>query len=333
MSPFIVAELSCNHLGSLERALAIMDAAADAGADAVKLQWWSANTMAGNRHIEIKSGPWAGRKMADLYHEAWTPWLWYGILWRRARELGIELFAAAFDLTALDYLQANGVRRHKIASFELVDDELVAAAAKTGKPLILSTGMATFDEIRHAVLVAEEAGLRAMRSLTLLRCVSAYPAAPRDAGLGTMEFLRSYFSCKVGLSDHTLGTAVSVAAVARGATMIEKHLTIKRSDGGPDAAFSLEPDEFRTLVADCRAAFEACGETTLGPNDDELPQLALRRSLWWAMDVSRGTQIQREMVRSARPADGLPCYRLPGLLQSRTRRSVTAGDPVMEEDG
>lgn len=327
-APLLVAELGANHLGDFFRACDLVQAAAEAGADAVKLQAWQADTMAANKHVRIQSGPWAGSTLHDLYARCYTPWEWFSALKDVAEQHGIELFASAFDLPSVTFLEELGVRRHKVASFELVDDELVRACALTGKPLILSTGMATMDEIEHAVAEAEDMG--AVGNITLLKCVSAYPSTPADANLRSLRYLRNAVDCDVGLSDHSTGNAVSVAATALGATIIERHFTLARSAGGPDADFSLEPAEFAELVADCRAAYDACAGTQIGPTAAEQHHLPLRRSLWWAADLPVGSMVMRHHVRSARPADGLPCSELNTLLGKRTTMAVQAGCPIHE---
>lgn len=293
----------------------------------MKLQCWSAGSMAANLNVRVEGGPWAGRTLHDLYAECHTPWLWFEALKEVAEDCGVELFASAFDLPAVEFLEQLGVKRHKLASFELVDDELVRACALTGKPLILSTGMATMEEIAHAVAEAEDMGAR---DITLLKCVSAYPSSPADANLGTLKWLFHTLDCRVGLSDHSIGNAVSIAATALGATLIERHFILSREDGGPDAAFSLEPWEFASMVRDCRTAADAANGNRVGPSVDELPHLKLRRSLWWASDLAPGELVLRHHVRSARPANGLPCGRLPELIGSHTTVAVEAGQPVEE---
>lgn len=276
--PFIVAELSANHLGSHKRALALIDHAAASGADAVKLQTYTPEQMvaAGRR---ITEGPWAGRNALGLYREAHTPREWHRDLFARARELGLVAFSSVFHPDDVDFLETLDCPIYKIASFELTDHELIAHAVRTGKPLIISTGMATLDEIGEAVHAA--AGCQ---DLTLLKCTSAYPAKAVDANLAAGQALSGYtfgriaIGTKWGLSDHTMGIGVAVAAAALGATMIEKHLTLARSDGGLDAAFSMEPAEFAQLVTECRRASAAVGEVCYGPTNGERPQLALRRS-------------------------------------------------------
>ena len=274
----IVAELSANHLGSLDRARAIIDAAARAGADAVKLQTFTPEQMA-NPEAIVEAGPWAGCNLVDLYTKAHVPRAWHGVLFQRIRDHGMEAFSSVFHPDDVDFLESLDCPRYKIASFELTDYALIAHAARTGKPLIISTGMALRHEIEQAVLCAFQAGCR---DLTVLRCVSAYPSSPKDANLRTMQHLAhtvlAGLGIKVGLSDHSMGIGVAVAAAALGATMIEKHLTLARADGGPDAAFSMEPHEFAQMVVECRRAVEAVGGVRYGPSTAEEPHLRLRRA-------------------------------------------------------
>jgi len=325
MKPFIVAEMSANHLGSLDRALAIIDAAAEAGADAVKVQTWDHGRMVVDEGYVIRSGPWEGWLLAELYREAFTPRAWWPAMQERAASVGVELFSSVFDEPSLWFLEAHHVARHKIASCELVDLPLIRAVAATGKSLILSTGMGTFGEILEAVLAAEGEGCE---DLTLLRCVSAYPARPMEACLATMADMLERYSCKVGLSDHSLGLGVAVAAAALGADMIEKHLTIRRLDGGPDAAFSMEPEEFADMVVACRQAAQAVGEVRYGPTKHEEPQVALRRSLWWAKSLPQGHIVVPGDCLSARPADGLPPKEQPKVLGRHLRLDVKRCEPV-----
>lgn len=273
VKPFIVAELSANHLGSLDRALRLIDIAALAGADAVKLQLYDPDKMAPS-DLVIESGPWAGRNARELYREAMTPREWFLPLFDHARRSGIEAFSSVFDTGGLAFLESLGCPRYKIASFEIVDLALIGAAAATGKPLILSTGMASATEIFAAVQAARSSSWHP--NITLLKCTSAYPASLEDANLATMIDLEGRFHCDAGVSDHTLGITVPVVATAAGAVMIEKHLTLSRSDGGSDAAFSSEPHEFAAMVKACREAVQALGEVRYGPTESERPQLQLR---------------------------------------------------------
>lgn len=325
-----VAELSANHLGSFDRAFRLVDHAAKAGADAFKVQCWSPGTMVGNKSLSPADGPWKGRTLSKLYEEAFTPWAMIEQINIRCGAYGMEMFASVFDLEALKFMESLGVKRHKIASFELVDLELIDAAASTGKPLIMSTGMAAWHEIDAAVSAAR--GALDSSALTLLRCVSAYPAPSVDASLGAMSRLWGAFRCDVGLSDHSKGNAVSIAAAALGADMIERHLTLSRADGGPDAGFSLEPHEFAAMVDGCRSAEAAVSRDLIGCAQSEVPQIALRRSLWWHADLALGEPVARQHILSARPADGLPCGALARLLGSRTTRAVKAGEPITESD-
>jgi pseudaminic acid synthase len=325
MTPFIVAEMSANHLGSLRRALDIVDAAADAGADAIKVQTWSPGTMCVDRSYTLDHGPWAGRTLFELYEEAWLPWNWHKPIFERARERGLVPFSAAFDCESVDFLESLGVDRHKVASFELTDLPLIRYMASKGKPMILSMGMASEPEVVVALLAAH-------RRATLLRCVSAYPSDAADANLATIRWGHDFggmwpveFPPSIGLSDHSLGCGVAVAATALGATYIEKHLTLSRADGGPDAGFSMEPAEFKQLVTECRRAAAAIGVLTYGPTAGESTHL--RRSLWVVKPILAGEPLRLgDNVRTARPALGLPpSFDLTG---KRARVSIAAGSPL-----
>jgi sialic acid synthase SpsE len=314
--PFIVAELSANHLGDKHRALALVEVAKAAGADAVKVQVWSPDTMVLDRSIPAPK-PWTGT-LFDLYREAWTPWEWLPDLFKLARHNGLVPFGAAFDAESVDYLETLHVDRHKVASFELTDLPLIRYMASKGKPMILSTGMASAREIGEAYRCLP-AGLET----TTLKCTSAYPADAADANLAAgMRWPRW------GLSDHTLGLGVAVAATVLGATMIEKHLTLKRSDGGPDAAFSMEPAEFAQMVSECRRAAAAIGEVKYGPGPHE--STAMRRSLWVTRDTHIGSPLVfGENVRTARPGLGLaPSFDLKGRTAART---LLANTPLTED--
>lgn len=328
MRPYIIAEMSASHLGSLARAMEIVEAAADCGADAIKLQTWTPGSMVGPRDYTLTRGPWAGRRLDDLYREAWAPWEWHEPIFRRARQLGMEAFSSVFDPEALAFLESLRVPRYKIASFELPDAHLLQLVAATGKPMILSTGMASKDEIHMAVQFARAAGCK---ELTLLKCTSAYPARHEDANLLTMRDMWESFGCEVGLSDHTLGPVTAIAATAMGATVIEKHLTLKRSDGGPDAGFSLEPWEFAAMAAACRQTAEALGTAKYGPSESEAAQVGLRRSLYLAKDVRAGELLRRSCVRSARPALGLSPLEFAYLEGKRFAADAKAGTPLLRE--
>lgn len=318
--PFIIAELSCNHLGSLDRAMRLVQAAADAGADAVKLQTWWQMALPG---YVIESGPWAGRDLAALYDECATPWEWHKPIFDRCRELGMVGFSSVFDVESLEFLESLGCPIYKIASFEIIDLPLIRAVAATGKPMIISTGMATHDEIQDAATAAEGV------DLTLLRCVSAYPAPLSAANLWSMTALGTFPCCTAyGLSDHTLGTTAAIAAVALGATVIEKHLTLSRADGGPDASFSAEPDEFAAMVKACREAHQALGSVHYGPTEAERGSLQFRRGLWITRDVKAGDELTPDNVRSLRPALGLPPRELPNVMGKRLKVDVPRGTPL-----
>lgn len=324
-APFIVAEMSANHLGDLGRALAIVDAAADAGADAIKLQTWSPGRMCISDY-RLDRGPWAGRLLRELYAECFTPWSWHAQIFARARNRGLVPFSAAFDCDAVDFLETLGVDRHKVASFELVDLPLIRYMASKGKPMILSTGMASGDEVAEAWGTA--AVSLGARNVTLLACTSAYPASPGDAGLKDIGKTWGCVGARFGLSDHTAGIGVSVAAVAVGAVYIEKHLTLARADGGPDAGFSLEPHEFADLVVECRRAALAVAPRPPGPKVGEDP--SLRRSLWLVRDVSQGETLRLgDNVATARPALGLPPS--TDMTNRRAARDLRAGEPLTAE--
>ena len=303
--PFVIAEMSANHKGDLGRALSLMEAAKQAGADAVKLQTYTPDTMTlddDSPDFRIQGGLWDGYRLYDLYKEAQTPWDWHRALFDKARELGLIVFSSPFDETAVDLLEDLGAPAYKIASFEAIDHALIQRAARTNKPLIISTGMATFEEIGDAVSVAREAGAR---DIVLLHCTSAYPAPAAEMHLRTLPDLSRSFDVVSGLSDHTLGMAVAVASVALGASVIEKHFTLSRDDGGPDAAFSLEPDELCQLVRDVRVAWEALGSVNYERKPSEIANLTFRRSLYVVRDIAPGEELTRDNVRAIRPGYGL----------------------------
>lgn len=329
--PFIVAELSGNHRQSIDRALALVEAAGAAGADAVKLQTYTADTITLDHpgdDFRIGEGPWAGRRLHDLYDEAHTPWDWHPALFGRAWQIGLRAFSTPFDPSAVDFLESLEPPAHKIASFELVDLPLIARAAATGRPLVLSTGMASVDEIDDAVAAARSAGCR---ELILLHCVSGYPTPTAEANLRAIPFLRERYQTVVGLSDHSLGVTTAVAAVALGAAMIEKHLTLSRADGGPDGGFSLEPAEFARLCTDARTAWEALGRRAIVGSASEAGSRLLRRSLYVVADLARGATLGLDNVRSIRPAAGLAPKHLPTVLGRRVTRAVSRGTPLTWE--
>jgi pseudaminic acid synthase len=331
--PFVIAEMSGNHNQSLERALAIVDAAADAGADALKLQTYSPDTMTLDLderefHIGDPASPWSGTSLYRLYGEACTPWDWHAPLFARARARGLAAFSTPFDASAVAFLESLDVPCYKIASFENTDLALIRLVAATGKPVIISTGMASPAELDDAVAAAREAGCR---DLVLLKCTSTYPAPPEHTNLATIPDLRARFGCEVGLSDHTMGTAVAVAAVALGATVIEKHLTLARADGGVDSTFSLEPSELARLVDEAGQAWQALGEVSYGPTAAEHASLQFRRSLYVVEDVKAGATFTPANVRAIRPGLGLAPKHLEQVLGRPATVDVRRGTPLRWE--
>jgi len=326
---YIIAELSANHNQSFEQAQQILRAAKDAGADAIKLQTYTAETitlLSDKPHFRIRGGTlWDGRTLHDLYQEAFTPWEWQPKLKTIADELGMHLFSSAFDETAVDFLEQMNVPAHKVASCELVDVNLIQRMARTGKPLILSTGMASEEEISEAVQAARAGGAA---QIALLKCTSAYPAPPEEANLLTIPELAHRFECPVGLSDHTMGVAVPVAAVALGACILEKHLCLRRADGGPDGAFSLEPEEFKAMVDAVRVAEKALGSVQFTPSPSEINSRRFRRSLFVVEDVKRDELFTERNVRSIRPADGLHPRHFHEILGKRAAHDVERGTPL-----
>lgn len=326
--PYVIAEMSANHRGGLDRALAIMEAAKAAGADAVKLQTYTADTLTIDHDgpgFRIEGGLWDGRTLYDLYREAAMPWDWHRDLFAKGRELGITVFSSPFDASAIELLETLEAPAYKIASFEIVDLPLIERAAATGKPLIISTGMASLGEIEEAVATARRGGAG---GVVLLHCVSGYPTPAEDCHLNTIPHLAEAFDVAVGLSDHTLGIAAAVAATALGACVIEKHLTLARADGGPDAAFSLEPGELEGLVGAVREAWAACGGVSYRTEASEAVLRAFRRSLYVVTDIAAGEPFTTDNVRSIRPGHGLAPKHLPEILGRRARRPLKRGTPL-----
>lgn len=329
-APFVIAEMSGNHNQSLERALAIVDAAARAGAHALKIQTYTPDTMTLDLderefHIGDKDSLWSGTSLYKLYGEAQTPWDWHAPIFARARELGMIPFSTPFDDSAVEFLETLQVACYKIASFENTDLPLIRRAAATGKPLIISTGMATASELDETVRAVRAAG---GRDLILLKCTSTYPATPQNTNLLTIPHLREMFDCEVGLSDHTMGVGAAVASVALGATVIEKHFTLSRADGGVDSAFSMEPAEMAALVRETERAWQALGRVAYGPTDAERKSLVFRRSLYVCEDLQAGDVLTAQNLRAIRPGYGLPTKYLDLLLGRRVTRAVKRGTPA-----
>lgn len=331
--PYVIAEMSGNHNQSLDRALAIVDAAAAAGADAIKLQTYTAATMtldvdAPGFVIDDPASLWAGRQLYALYDEAHTPWEWHGAIFERARQRGMACFSTPFDESAVDFLESLGAPAYKIASFECTDLPLVRKAASTGKPLIISTGMATLAEIDETVRCARDAGCR---ELVLLKCTSTYPSSPANTNLRTLPLLRDAFAqhgALVGLSDHTMGCGAAVAAVALGACVIEKHFTLARADGGVDSAFSLEPAELALLVAETERAWQALGGVQFGASEPERKSMVFRRSLYVTQALEAGDRLSPANLRAIRPGFGLAPKYLETVMGKRVARAVPAGTPL-----
>jgi len=328
--PFIIAEMSGNHNQSLEVALQIVEAAAKAGAHALKLQTYTAQTMTldlaeGEFFIKDPNSLWAGTSLYELYEKAHTPWEWHAPIFARAKELGMLAFSTPFDDTAVDFLESLDVPAYKIASFENTDLPLIRRVAATGKPLIISTGMASIAELDETVRAAREAGCK---DLVLLKCTSTYPATPLNSNVRTIPHLRELFGCEVGLSDHSMGVGVSVAAVALGATVVEKHFTLDRSAGGVDASFSLEPVEMASLVMETERAWQALGHVQYGPTEAELKSVVYRRSLYIAADMAAGDPFTRDNLRAIRPGLGLPPKHTDAVLGRRARQAIKRGTPL-----
>jgi N-acetylneuraminate synthase len=331
--PFVIAEMSGNHNQSLERALEIVEAAARAGAHALKIQTYTPDTMTLDLderefHISDPNSLWAGTSLYKLYGEAYTPWEWHKPIFERCKELGIIGFSTPFDDTAVDFLESLGVPCYKIASFENTDIPLIQRVAATGKPLIISTGMATVAELDETVRAAREAGCK---DLILLKCTSTYPATAENTNILTIPHLRELFGCEVGLSDHTMGVGVSVASVALGATVIEKHFTLNRADGGVDSTFSMEPAEMAQLVVESERAWQALGKVSYGPTEKEKKSLVFRRSLYVTQDMKAGETLTADNVRAIRPGYGLPPKYFGMLLGKTVKQDVKLGTALRWE--
>lgn len=328
--PFIIAEMSGNHNQSLERALALVEAAAAAGAHALKLQTYTADTIT----IDVKADGfvvadpgnlWTGATLHHLYQLAHTPWEWHEPIFKRSRELGMLAFSTPFDESAVDFLETLDAPCYKIASFENIHLPLIRKAASTGKPLIISTGMASIAELDEAVRAAREAGCK---HLILLKCTSTYPAIAENSNILTIPHLRQLFNCEVGLSDHTMGIGVAVASVALGASVIEKHFTLRRADGGVDSAFSMEPGEMAALARETKQAWQALGKVSYGPTPSEMKSLQFRRSLYIVADLQPGDTLSNENLRAIRPGLGLPPKHLERLFGKKVNRSIKRGTPM-----
>ncbi|MDB4346473.1 pseudaminic acid synthase [bacterium] len=332
--PFVIAEMSGNHNQSLDRAMTIVEAAAEAGAHAIKLQTYTADTITldvrgGSFEISDPNSLWAGKNLHDLYKQAYTPWEWHRPIMERAHQLGLICFSSPFDETAVDFLEDLGAPAYKIASFENNHLPLIEKAASTGKPLIISTGMASLGELDQAVISARDAGCN---QLILLKCTSTYPALPEKTNISTIPHLKQLFGTEVGLSDHTMGVGVAVASVALGASVIEKHFTLSRADGGVDSAFSLEPHELKSLVVESERAWQALGQVAYGPTDRERNSLVFRRSIYVSENIAEGEMFTCQNLRIVRPGDGAPPSLLSHLLGRRARRSFKKGSPLILDD-
>jgi pseudaminic acid synthase len=322
--PFIIAEMSGNHNQSLERALAIVDAAAEAGAHAIKLQTYTADTMTikGAYTIADEGSLWRGRELYDLYKEAYTPWDWHKLIFDRAKARGILAFSSPFDETAVDFLESLQVPAYKVASFENTDWPLLKKIVATGKPVIMSTGVSSLADIDESVRVMRKAGCK---DLVLLKCTSTYPASPENTNLLTIPHMSQLFNCPVGLSDHTIGIGASVAAVALGARVIEKHFTLRRADGGVDSTFSLEPEELKSLVVESERAFQALGSIQYGIQKAEEKSKLFKRSIYVVKDINAGESLTIEHLRIIRPGDGLAPKYYDQVIGKKTRQNIAAG--------
>lgn len=328
--PFIIAEMSGNHNQSLDKALDIVEAVAKTGADALKIQTYTAETLT----LNVKSGDfvindskslWNGESLYDLYSKAYTPWEWHEPIFTKARELGLIPFSTPFDETAVDFLEELSVPFYKIASFENNDIPLIEKVASTGKPMIISTGMATVAELDETVRAARNAGCN---DIVLLKCTSTYPATPENTNISTIPHMRELFNCQVGLSDHTMGIGVAVGSVVLGATVIEKHFVLNRSEGGVDAAFSMEPHEMKALVEETERAWKSIGTVKYGPTKAEMNSLQFRRSIYAAKDIKKGDKYTRDNIRVVRPGFGMKPKYYKGLLGKKAEKEFNFGDPI-----
>lgn len=329
-APFVIAEMSGNHNQSLERALQIVEAAARSGAHALKIQTYTADSMTLDLnerefHISDPKSLWAGTSLYKLYGEAFTPWEWHKPIFDKAHELGMIAFSTPFDDKAVDFLEALDVPCYKIASFENADLPLIRRVAATGKPLIISTGMASIAELDETVRAAREAGCK---DLVLLKCTSSYPASPENTNILTIPHLRELFGCEVGLSDHTMGLGVSVASVALGATVVEKHFTLSRAEGGVDSAFSMEPAEIAQLVMETERAWQALGRVTYGATASEEKSRVFRRSIYASEDIAEGELLSQANVRIIRPGLGLPPKYFEQVIGKRAKQAIKRGTPI-----
>ncbi|MDF2438596.1 MAG: N-acetylneuraminate synthase [Bacteroidota bacterium] len=325
--PFIIAEMSGNHNQSIDRALQLVDAAAEAGAHALKLQTYTADTitMKGAYTIQDTNSLWNGKELHDLYKQAYTPWEWHKAIFERAKEKGMEAFSSPFDETAVDFLESLNVPAYKIASFENTHHPLLKKVAATGKPVIISTGVSTLEDIQESVAVLKNAGCK---SIIVLKCTSTYPATPENTNLLTIPDMYEKHGCLIGLSDHTMGTGVSVAAVALGARVIEKHFTLKRADGGVDSAFSLEPDELKSLVTETERAFISLGKVNYGILPAEEKSVFFKRSIYISADIKKGETLTKDNLRIIRPANGLAPKHWEEVLGKTAKSDLKAGTPL-----
>ena len=332
--PFIIAEMSGNHNQSLAKALEIVDAAADSGADAIKLQTYTADTMTLNLKgesfkIQDKKSLWKGENLYDLYKKAYTPWEWHDEIFKRASKRGIVCFSSPFDFTAVDFLEELNAPVYKIASFENNHLPLIKKVAATKKPLIISTGMASLGELEQAVITAKSQGCE---DIILLKCTSTYPASPKDSNLRTIPHLRDLFKCEVGLSDHTLGIGVAVSSISLGASVIEKHFTLSRAEGGVDSAFSLEPSEFKLLTSEISKAWEALGSVSYGYTDSEKESLMFRRSIYISEDIKVGDYFNEKNIKIIRPGFGAHPSLYEKIIGKKSLKNYKKGTPLLIED-